>query len=295
MIDFKRMLGDLQIPYKEQGKDWQPGWIQITCPCCDDHEMHGGFNLNKGYYNCWRCGKHEITKIISLLLGINESKTWKIIKPYKTSFILNQPERKKSKALEIKYPDGTGEINKIHKDYLKNRNFKWKTIKDIWKIKGTNHLGDYKFRIIAPIFFKNRLVSYQGRDITDKSNMRYKACRIDLEILHHKHTLYGIDLLKKRRCVVVEGITDVWRLGPGSVSTFGTSFKLEQALMLKEYVDYCAILFDNSAAAQEKADKLNSTLQSLGVQVENFELEDYEDPAELPQKVADEFMASIIY
>lgn len=292
-FEIKKMLGDLKIPYKEHGKNWQPGWLQIKCPCCDDHEMHGGFNLTYGNYNCWRCGKHRVTEVISIILGITKSEAWHVIKGYRTAYIPKIQDRKRATSSILKLPECTP-LKKQHKKYLIGRNFDPKKLENDWDLMGTNHLGDYKFRIIAPIYLKNRLISFQGRDITGQSTLRYQACPIKNEVINHKHSLYGIDFVSNRRTIVVEGITDVWRLGKGTVATFGTSFKLEQILLLKEYVDYCAILFDRSAAAQQHAYQLDVSLQSMGVQTEIFELDDCEDPAKLPQEEADKFTKSII-
>ena len=37
-------------------------------------------------------------------------------------------------------------------------------------------MGKYKNRIIIPIYYNNKLVSYHSRDITNKSKIKAKAC-----------------------------------------------------------------------------------------------------------------------
>lgn len=294
--DLKKMLHELNIPTVEQGPDCQPGWLNIRCPKCPDPKHHGGFHLAKAYYNCWRCGPHRLHHVFSALLGITTRDAIDLLRSYGTYHIsLDTPIRKKGGATRITLPPGTGPLTKRHEHYLKKRNFDPNKLKKIWKLRGTNHIGSYNFRIIAPIFYNNRLVSYQGRDITNVASIRYKACPIDKEVIHHKYLLYGIDYITNRRCVIVEGITDVWRLGPGSVCTFGTGITLEQGLMLSQRVDYAALLFDNDKEASQKADKLSVLLQSLGVDVMGFELDHTcSDPAELTDSEAALFMESIL-
>lgn len=294
MLDIKKLLEDLNIPYNESGKDWQPGWVNITCPFCDDPEHHGGFNIVKAYYNCWRCGHHKVQGVLQNLLGVDIHYVFNLMKSYQTGYIDTSVERQKGKALTTELPDGCKEMNNGHRLYLVGRKFNALMLEKEWGLQGTGHLGDYKFRIIIPIYLNNRLVSYQGRDITGLSDLRYKACKIENEMVHHKHTLYGIDNVLGRRCVIVEGVTDVWRLGFGAVSCFGTEFTLEQVLMLGERMDYVGILFDNATEATLKADKLSFHLQSIGVQTEEFQLTNYDDPAEMDQFESQHFMSSIL-
>ena len=161
-----------------------------------------------------------------------------------------------------------------------------------WNLKGTLFLGAYKFRIIAPIYFQGKLVSYQGRDITEKSPLRYKTCPKTLEILHHKHCLYGIDKAKSDYIVVTEGITDVWRLGPGAVATFGIQWNLEQAKLLMNY-KRVFIMFDKQPQAKQQAEKLANFLALTSIEVHIITLDNSDDPAEMTQYEADKLMTDL--
>ena len=115
-------------------------------------------------------------------------------------------------------------------------------------------------------------------DITGRQTLRYKACPIEQEVIHHKHVTYGIDLVPRKTCVIVEGITDVWRLGPGAVALFGTEWTPEQLLFLAKRMKTAHVLFD--ADSTDKGGKLLSELTALGVGGEQFILEEG-DPGEL--------------
>lgn len=290
-FDVISFLDEYNIPYKSEGKNWQPGWTQICCPFCHDSGWHGGFNISAGYYNCWRCGHHDTPFVIMKLvpnIQIYEART--IMALFMIFDDGSKVERKKAAAKECEWPMGTTDCNGSHGKYLWDRGFDLPKIVGTWGIRATGPLGDYKFRIIAPIIVDGVMVSYQGRDITGKQKLRYKACRIEEEVIHHKHIVYGIDYVKNGRCIIVEGITDVWRLGPGAIAMFGIEWTNEQLLFLVERVKEGLVLFDSGSV--DKARMLVSELNSLGLDFRVAEL-DEGDPGDMSQEDADQLMKLI--
>jgi hypothetical protein len=67
--------------------------------------------------------------------------------------------------------------------------------------------------------------------------------------------LYGINAVPGNAVVVVEGVTDVWRLGYGAVATLGMDWKVEQADQLRAF-ERRYILFDPGEKAQGRAEEL---------------------------------------
>ena len=291
MFDVKKFLDDHQINWSDKGKNTQSGWVNITCPFCYDKTNHGGFNIADGYYNCWNCGHHFLDKVIAELLGCKPHIAKNIIKEYTVEKIRQKQENKKKSIRNIKLPGD--ELQEIHKNYLIKRNYNHEKLVHDWGLKGTNHIGNYKFRIIAPIYHKHKLISFQGRDVTDRQTLRYKACTKRKEVMNHKSTLYGIDNVHGNKIIICEGITDVWRLGYGSVCTFGTSVTLDQIRLITEF-ENVFILFDNEQTAQERANKLAENLSSFKINVEIIDLPEVADPSELKQSDADYLMASLL-
>ncbi len=74
-----------------------------------------------------------------------------------------------------------------------------------------------------PIQLDGSIVSWQARDITGKSNLKYISPPKDSVL---KRTFYGIDFVQKGSTVIiVESIFDAWRLGKGvGIACFGTSW-----------------------------------------------------------------------
>jgi len=290
MFDVFSFLSEFSIQHINTGKNVSSGWIGINCPFCSDSGFHGGFNVRTGGFNCWKCGHHSLIEVISQLTFSNNP--YEIIKKHQSGVsekkiffepikALRGAKSPKNFSSKLSLPPESENLLSRHKSYLEKRNFDPEKLERFWKLKGTRNLGAYKFRIIAPIFYKEQLVSYQGRDITEKSPLRYKACKKINELVPHKHVLYGFDHIIRNTVIVVEGITDVWRLGYGAVATFGTSFTLKQVKLLKEF-KRVQVLFDSGKEAQIKAKKLVSLLSPF-TEVNLFEMEKG-DPGSLSEK-----------
>lgn len=179
----------------------------------------------------------------------------------------------------------------MHKRYLEGRLFDPGALERLWGLQGTGPIGQYKFRVIAPVLQGGVLVSYQGRDITGRQELRYKACEEKDEVIHHKHILYGSDLVQDR-VVVVEGITDAWRLGPGAVATFGCRYTAPQREALAQFREVFVMYDSSDPVAQACGADL---AEALALLVEHVEIitNDWKDPGSAPQDEADALMREL--
>jgi 5S rRNA maturation endonuclease (ribonuclease M5) len=298
MIDFPRMLTALGIPFTTEGKNIGNGWIGIRCPVCPDHSDHGGFNLIKGHYSCWKCGWHRASKIIAILAKTTEENAKKIIRQYTTPYLPLTPHHNEPcRALyaptgPLKLPGQP--LTLRHQQYLISRKFNPAKLAALYGLLGTGPVGRLKHRIIIPIIQDGTVVSYQGRDITDMAGKRYLPCLKEEEIKPWKHCLYNIDNCNDK-IIIVEGVTDVWRLGYGAVSTFGTKFTTEQVkLIFKKNIKEVFILFDNEPTAQKQAYKLAREISGQNIEVTIVTELDNKDPAELSWQDAKELKRSLL-
>ena len=62
---------------------------------------------------------------------------------------------------------------------------------------------------------------------------------------------------------MVEGIFDVWKIGPGAVATFGIEVSSSQVRLLSKFEEVF-VLFDNEPQALKNARKLRDDLLTLG-------------------------------
>lgn len=287
----EKFLLDFNIPFFKEGKNVQKGWIAINCPFCSrDFSHHGGFNPTKGFYTCWKCGFHPLKNVIHELTGESPIP---IIKRYETDRI-KETSIKKTPVEYVNLPGKN--LQPRHKNYLIKRGFDPDLLEKKYKLKGTDHTGGmYKFRIIAPIFFQTDLVSFQSRDITNKQELRYKACAKEYEKIFHKDILYNIDNCTGDSVIVTEGIVDVWRMGDDCCCTFGIGYRKQQVYLLSRY-KYIFIIFDtdDNGVAQEKAVKLAKELSLLGCIVENIVL-DSGDVGDMSQFEAEYLKKQLIF
>ncbi len=260
------------------------GWLNVRCPFCSDTATHGGFNTaGGGYYNCWRCGAHRLEEVFSALFGLSMEDAGELVRsnPGRLSItaVLNRREIEVTKPERIKMPGG--ELQREHYRYLNNRRFDPDRIVDRYQIKGTGFAGRWKFRIMIPIYMDGRLVSYQGRDITNRQKARYLTASDDESIISPLDLLYNLDRCLDRRVVLVEGVTDVWRLGDGVTATFGTSMTEAKLATLAERFSEILFLFDPEEQADDRAMSSAQRLSALGASVEIIDLEMDHDPGDM--------------
>lgn len=285
-FDARRFLDDYHIQsfpagHKNVGKDF----IGIRCPLCDDLSSHGGFHLTKSKYYCHRCGGHWLPKVISVLTKVNINEAFKIISKYNTNSPILDNRATPSQGSDKIILPATFELTNRASQYLINRKFNPKLLIDKWQIKSTGITGKYKFSIFIPIYFRNQLVAFQCRDITGNRGdlPPYQTSATEESLCNPKHILYGFDqAAPNKKCVVVEGASDSWRMGYGAVATFGISFTQRQILLLARNFDQIFIMYDAEEGAQNQADKMFWLLRTLGKRVEILSLPAHiNDPAEL--------------
>jgi len=294
-------LRDFNIPHTTEHHHCSANRVQVHCPfCAGSKNYHLGIHLKNAHGNCWRCGSHSIFEIVSKLVHCSKKETKKILASYANVSdvkITNKSRRTKTiyNKAEFKKPGILTKLTNKHKIYLNSRNFDYKELEDVWGIRSIGPIGEYRHRIFIPITYMNDIVSFQGRSTIKNATLRYKTCAPENEAIHHKNIIYGNDLVPGDTIVVVEGVTDAWRLGPGAVSVFGTSYTQDQVLRLGMYSNIY-IMFDNDEPnAQIQAKKLGEELAFMkNTNVKIIKSPYNCDPAELPQSEAIQLMAHIL-
>ncbi len=293
-MDIQRLLNDYHIQYVTEGhKHSREGWVNIPCPFCSGNPgYHLGIHKDGNGAHCWRCGAHPVPKVLSAVLHIPESKVRAIMHKYKGRIHRRRTDEAKVSIFPLRLPKPNSALTGQYRRYLEKRGFDPDKLEKEWGLLQTGPVSflddiSYSHRILIPIYWDREIVSFQARDITDKSPLKYLACPKRREKIHHKDILYchkgGIKEFDE--FIVVEGVTDVWRLGRRAVATFGIEFKMEQVLQLKRIGQRFIILFDDEKQAQTQARKLAVKLSALNKQVRLESVKG--DPGGMKQEDAD--------
>ncbi|MFA5377436.1 MAG: hypothetical protein WC455_16915 [Dehalococcoidia bacterium] len=277
-------------------------WQNLPCPFCGGSKRHLGCPTNGGNFFCFRCGSHPEGEAVAALLGVSLTEARRLCREHRAS----EGHRKDLSAgpraarvpristLETRLPYGTGPMADRHRTYLRSRNFNPDQLKRDWGLLGTGNLGPFAHRIIIPIVshITNTLCCYQGRDITNKSSMRYKSCPDALAAVPIKNCVYGIDKVEGDLVVVTEGAAKVWRLGTPAVCTFGATVTDAQVLLLRRFRRR-VVLFDGDDTGRAQAQMLAARLSLFPGVTEVVELPGPGGPDDLTDLEARELMAEL--
>ena len=292
------LLQDYHIPFQtEDHKHCRPGWINMACCWCYGNPgLHLGWRISGGYFYCWRCGRKKTISTLSKILSLPYEQTKEIVKQYRIKSGIVTQTVIEVKRKKFKFPNGVGSLLPKHRKYLKNRGFNPDQLIKKWNLLGTGPVGlldkiDYRFRIIIPIEWGNKVVSFQGRDVTEKHKRKYMACPKVREIKDHKTVLYRPKQLNRDQpIIVVEGVTDVWRLPYQSLGTFGIMHKEAQTAWIANNFKEVIILFDDDPQAVIQSKKLSAELRFRGVYAKSEFIKG--DPGSLTDKEASNLIKS---
>jgi len=293
------LLNRLSIQYVTEGeKHCRPGWINLECPYCTGNPgYHLGFHIDAEYFNCYRCGGHPVVETLSKLSNLSSSQVRSLIRQYggKTRLAIKKDVIVRPRA--FRFPSGTGPLQPNHIAYLQKRNFDPEMLERIWGLKGTGPIAeldkaDYRLRIIIPIYWEGKIVSFQGRTISPNEPIRYKACLKVRERILHQHILYGKQEEWGDVGICVEGVTDVWRLGVKAFAVFGIDYTSWQIREIAKHFKKVIILFDEDPQAVKQARRLMRELHMNRIEAHRVSIKG--DPADLSQAEADKLVKNLL-
>lgn len=275
-INFKKLFDNNRIKCITTSNR---GWVNINCPYCKnppDTHFNGGFNISNPRYSCFRCGSHSYYDVLSSVLNIPINQVNNIL----SSYYVNTPvedDKKIAKGENLNLPGG--KLNEQEKQYLINRGYNINYLIDKFHIRGGGIVGEWAYRIILPIYYKRVLISWVGRTILSKDDLkkykemgveipRYKNLDIEQSVISPKEVFFNLDNSIKDYVIIVEGPFDTLKMGNDCICSLGTSVTRQQELFLKEHYKKVFICFDNEYEAQNKARHLGRNLASLGMDVE---------------------------
>ena len=313
-MDIIQLYMDYSVDFQTEGhKHCRPGWVNVPCPspfCRGNAGYHLGFELANEHYFCWRCGWKPLLPTLAAILNISVYEVEKVSKIYGSYLPGRKSKVPKVNLLPFKLPSHTEVMRETHRRYLAGRCFDPDKLEREWGLLGTGPVAslttkkdgkekeiDYRFRIVIPYMWDGQMISFDSRDITGKTEVKYIACPLDREIISHKEILYGDQTAWGETGIAVEGTTDVWRMGKQAFAVSGIEYKQKQVRLIAKNFKRVAVLFDGASDTSKegtaflRANTLVGDLKFRGVDA--FRIDIQGDPASLPQAEADYIVKQI--
>jgi len=259
MLDIKLLLDELGIEYKESGKNVGGNDVNIDCPYCG-WEKHLSVNVATGKVWCWVCEFADEEKrpyLIPVLWRLTDLKwgdIWEIAKDHGWESHQNEDEPKKDNRRKVCYlPDECLPFTSKYADdalrYLADRGFDENTIID-YDLRFCR-TGWNKNRIIIPVYQGEKLVTYTTRKYKGAGS-RYRHAPIWASVERIKNLLYNAHIaMQYDKIYVLEGPSDVWRMGKDSVCVFRSNLsKLQRNLLFAASPKAITIIYDPNATGR---------------------------------------------
>jgi len=139
-------------------------------------------------------------------------------------------------------------------------------------------------RIIIPIMMDGQLRGWQSRYIGDPPN-KFVPKYYTMPGMRKTELLYNIDPARKYPYVVlVEGVTDVWKVGPVSVALFGKTLSATQELLISSIWNKGTVYVMLDSDAADDGRKIVERLRGRVGKCVLVELPDDRDPGDLSQE-----------
>lgn len=299
-FDVKDYLNSINVGFNERGKNIGIGWIGLEeCPFCGVQGNHFGVNLKSKVFSCWGCGeKGGPVKLVQMLSGCTYSKAAQIVGSTET----DEEVEDRHTGNTVILPSNLGPLQENAKSYLLQRNYapnqmilnhQIQECGSLSYLKHENFSSDFRWRIFIPIVMRRKLVSYTCRDYSRKRDPRYKHPILEACIIPASSTIYNMDTVKRKRALILEGPTDVWRMGDEAISLQGIEVSRKQIRFIAEMnLEKVVVLFD--AGKEKAAETLAETLVGVVKKVQVASLP-FGDPGELNPGDAIKFKQQLLW
>jgi hypothetical protein len=252
------------------------GWVNIQCVYCDmNGNMHLGFNVVNEFCCCWKCGGHNLRMALTRVLNVPANTLDQIIEPFQTknAILKKLNEKKPLNKTKIELPDFP--LSMAEKNYLLDRHFSPDELIEKYNIRGGGWIGEFRNRIIIPIYLGGKLISWTSRTILKDREPRYKNLENENSVIDPKKIFLNLDNCPGKSVVLLEGPFDVLRFGDNGICGFGITLTRTQVLYLSDRFKKIYICFDNQRIAIKKAREYGTLLQGHGIDTFIVDISDY--------------------
>jgi len=286
-FDIIAFLDFNMIRYDTAGKNIGQGYIGLDrCPFCDVDGNHFGIRMESNVGTCWVCGEvASPPRLVQILTNLPWKEVYKILEENQNEdrWIPESPKP----GDDVLFPEGITSLHNKAGNYLWSRGFDPEYIIRKYKVKATKRncyleiekkSWNFSNRVIIPIIMEKQTVAYTGRSYVGE-DPRYMNSPTEACIIPPASCIYNSDTLKNK-AILVEGITDVWRMGDECAAMMGVKFTDEQIHYLgRKNLEEVFVLFD--PGADKEAEKLCKALGSVVPYVRKITLNKDCDPGDL--------------
>jgi DNA primase len=170
--------------------------------------------------------------------------------------------------------------------------------------KETRNYDRFHGRVMFPIrSLSGRVLGFGGRILKNNVKAAKYLNSPESEIYHKSKVLYGMyyaknSIVKKNRCLLVEGYTDVISMHQAGlenvVASSGTSLTIDQIKLVKRFTNNITLLFDGDAAGLKAALRGVNLILEAGLNVKIVTFPDGEDPDSYAKKVSTEALEDYV-
>ena len=258
-MDLKQLLDQHGIRYVEGGshRNVREGWLGLDCPWCGTAgKFHLGIHPDTLRGFCWQCGSHNFVEAFALIARMPIGQAWVLVKDLPRHF--KTIPKTLSWQGKLRVPSGLQQLTKPHRKWLRNRGLDPDLLEKFWVLQGIEISSRLGWSIWVPVHLNGKVVSWTTRSIGN-GETRWTHARPEEEVIPIKSLLYGWDYVRSS-VVIVEGASDVWRIGPGAVAIFGMMPTVQQIYKLAS-IPLRVICLDKQPKAQRAAAVLAKQLQ----------------------------------
>lgn len=283
-FDWRQFCEQHGVRFVTTGRNVSSGHIAIKCPLCGNADpsehMVLSENERRPYWRCWRNVEHRGSRpefLVAKILGITYQSAQELVdgdaeliyddewSALKAKLLRKEQPVIKPTNREIDLPRGVVPLTDVpaaepYLDYLYDRGYS-----DPLDIARRFDLhfavtGEFGYRIVFPIRMRGKLVNVMGRDITNRSDLRYKALHRNQAGVPIDDCLYNYDEADRggRYLWICEGPFDALKIlaytGPSHVpvAMFGMPKTQQRVLLsrLSRRFEFSILALDADALSQ---------------------------------------------
>ena len=170
--------------------------------------------------------------------------------------------------------------------------------------KESKNYDRFRGRVMFPIHsLSGRVLGFGGRILKNNVKAAKYLNSPESDIYHKSKILYGLyfaknSIVKKNRCLLVEGYTDVVSIHQSGienvVASSGTSLTIDQIKLIHRFTNNITLLFDGDTAGLKAAMRGVNLILQEGLNVKVLTFPDGEDPDSYAKKVSSQELEDYI-